>query len=1295
MDSGAPQSLSPPAHLTDEVLLQFASGSLAAEGLAAVREHAADCDDCGVLLLAVLRGDEETYVPPADGPASPPPSPPWTPPATFGVFRLGRELGRGGMGVVYHAYNLALRREVALKFIGAAHPEVRLQEFFQDELLTLASFQHPNIVTVYSSGEVDDHAYIETEHIQGQSLSDLPRPLPWPRVLHLGVELARGLAAAHRKKVLHRDLKPSNAMETEDGVVKLLDFGLAERLAPDASAGSKGVAGTMLYMAPECLEGAPATERSDLYSLGVLLFQLLSDRIPAEDDPLGPGVDPDLAAVIERCLRADPDQRMASAELLFDALRALQARLPLAPRANPYRGLAPFEAEHQALFFGRDADARDVLDKLRRQPLVLVAAESGTGKSSLCRAGILPRAATGSLVEGRMMSTLSLSPGARPLEAMAAALAPLLSCGETELFTRLADDPGWLGHRLRTDFRDKGGLLLFVDQLEELVTMSDSSQRDAAARVLGTLSLPSPAVRVLLAVRGDFFTRVAALPALGEQVERALYLLRPMSPEALREAIVSPAHACGVSFESNALIRQLVETTAHGTGSLPLLSFALTELWERRDVAGARITHAALDAMGGVAGMLSRHADGVVARLTAAQTVEARRLLVRLTTEERTRNELGLDELGASSADARVALDALVDGRLLQTRTEGGQVRYQIAHDALIHRWEMLRTWLDDDRSHRALRQRVEAAAAEWIQADRSPDALWPQRRLRETQVLSPSALGPRELEFLAASRRRVARRTWLRRLAAALAALVVASPYAGFRLQQWLEERRFVAARLQAAQEQLRQARDLGQAACARRGEALALFAPPSPGEARPAGTSRWDKAEDQWEDALAAYGRAGAAYRAAEQTLQGALDHQHRRQEARQMLAGVAYGQLELEECFHPQGEGAPEVWRLVTRFDDEGWRQRVRAPGELELVTDPPGARVEIERYVDAAGALRPERVPIDPGPTPIRGLRLSPGSYRFRFRAPGRPPVLLPALLARGRRERIQVPIPARVPEGMVYVPPGCFLAGSDDPEALRRDVLGSSPLHQVCAPRGYFIGKTEITFGDWLRYLGTLPAGAEARRVLEPPRQVPAADAILTLHRQPVAGWVLSFYRSGSLIFTAWEGEDFHYPARAVNGSGDWRRLPLSGVSAVQLEGYFAWLDRTGQLRGARLCSEEEWEHAARGADARAYPGGDQLATADANFDVTYGREPNAYGPDMVGSHPGSASPYGVLDLAGNAMEMTLPLTPEQGDIVLRGGSWYHTRRMALVAWRNAGEPTLRSPFIGARACAPDPGTGPE
>ena len=1286
MDSGLGGA---PGCLSNELLVRLSEGRLSPEELSLALRHAAGCNTCHDDIAAVVHA-------------------PWEPPAEIDEFRIECELGYGGMGVVYLAHDTALQRKVAIKFIAQARPEPRIRSSFENEARLLARLQHPNIVTVFRVGQVEGHPYIVSEYVAGRSLAKLSAPLPWPHVLALGGGLARGLAAAHRQGVLHRDIKPSNAIEAEDGVVKLLDFGLAQRIGGDLPAGvdrERAPAGTPRYMAPEVRAGGPATPRSDLYSLGLVLHelcmgQLALDQAPApQERASGPVVDLDLRAIIERCTRQDPEERFASADLLAEALERLAAAVPPALSANPYLGLAPFETEHQALFFGRGADIQRVLERLDRQRLVLVVADSGVGKSSLCRAGILPRVAAGAIAEGRPLAARTLTPGRRPLQALAAAFAPSLSPAEMELFSWPAEDPRPLGRCVRRACEQLGGALLFVDQLEELVTLSDPAEAACFTRVLGELIGPATPVRLLMAVRGDFFTRVAVLPGLEDEAERALYFLRPLSPEGLREAIVGPARACKVAFESDALVLQLVESAAHGSGELPLLSFALTELWEKRDVAGARITRAALDGMGGVAGLLSRHADSVLARLDQAQQQAARRLLIRLVTAQDTRGERREEELEVGSEDARVALRTLVEGRLLLVRSVAGRACYQIAHDALIQRWTTLRHWLDDDIGHRAVRQRLEAASAEWSRLQRPPELLWQGEQLEEVGPLDPRALGALEREFLSQSRRRALRRRRWRWFAGVSAALVPIALYGGFRLQAYLADTRFVDARLREAGAALGKGKETARLACERRGEALALFDPDAAASGAPAvspgAPSRWSLGEDRWASALSAYEQAGTELRAAEQLLQRALEHEARRPVTHQALRDASYAQLELEECFHPQGARAESVRRLLQRYTDEEWQRRVTAPADLRVVTRPAGARVEIERYVDVNGGLRLQPV-TEAGavsPTPADPIALPPGSYRLRLVKQGRVPVVFPVLLARGARERIDVPLPGAVPEGFAFVPPGCFLQGSDAPEQKRRDWLQSAPLHRSCMGAGYLIGKSEVTFGDWLSYLKAQPEAGSVR-VLEQLRPTDAGG--LTLQRHPQEGWVFSFYRSGSAPVRAAEGQELRYPGRKVRGSGDWRQLPLSGVSALDLQGYLSWLARSGRIPGARLCTEREWERAASGADGRAYPGGDRLSPEDADFDATYGREPSAFGPDPVGSHPASTSPFGLVDMAGNAVEMTTPVTPELGSIVLRGGGWYYDILSVLIANRVAGEPTQRNPLVGARVCAsfPPPGEGP-
>ncbi|KFA87321.1 bifunctional serine/threonine-protein kinase/formylglycine-generating enzyme family protein [Archangium violaceum] len=1299
--------------LTDEVLVELLDERLSDEALARAHQHATGCGACRTLLVSVSRGGlgAKPGVPERSGPAGvdvEEPGLPWTPPEVFDEFRLERVLGRGGMGVVYLAHDTSLDRRVAVKFIASSQPEPWVRAYFETEARALARLQHPNVVSVFRVGAVGGHPYIVSEYVVGQSLAELPLPVPWRRVLAFGLGLARGLAAAHRQGVLHRDLKPSNALLTRDGEVKLLDFGLAERFEPGAAPLSShtGLAGTRLYMAPELLEGAPASPRSDLHALGRVLHELWTGELP-RNPPRGveaggsreggPEIDPDFALIIARCLAPDPLERFTSAEALCEALERLERSIDPVPLAasNPYRGLAPFEAEHRALFFGRDTDIRAVLERLHHRPLVLVAGDSGAGKSSLCRSGVLPRVEAGMLGGARERITATLWPGRRPLEALAAALAPVLGRKEAELVTALADTPAWLGRALREVHQDGRGLLLFVDQLEELITLSEPVQAAHFARLLGELALPSQGVRVLLTVRGDFLTRLCALPGLGDEAERALYILRPMPPEGVREAIVGPARSRGVVFESAELVQTLVESTARGVGSLPLLQFALAELWERRNPVQGRITRAALEEMGGVAGALSRHADGVLARLSPNEREAARRLLLRLVTGDGTRMACAEEELVEGSDGAsRAALRALVDGRLLHTHTPGGQPRCEIAHDSLIESWGTLRGWLDDDTGHRAVRKRLETASAEWERLLRAREVLWGQHQLDEALPLEPSSLGPRERAFLLASRLAVTRQRWGRWLAALALALAVTASYGGLRLQTYLADARFVAAQASSARKVLATGRGFAERASARREEALALFdGRPSPSVGPgtlPSPRDRRKAAERQWAEALSLREQAEADYARASQFLEKGLDRDRNHVDTRRLIAEVTYERVLLAERFHQRRERDTWAQHLeqVTDTAKEGaqWRQRLRAPGELELVTDPPGARVELERYVDLQGTRHRQPVPeVGPlGPTPISRLRLPEGSYLLHVTHPGRVPVRLPLLLTHGAREQLRLVLPTEVPTGYVYIPPGCFLLGSDDPEELRLFML-STPLHRVCLHEGFLIGKREVTFGDWLAYLDTLPPDAPARRLLELPRF--STTGAVTLRWQPGAGWSFSFYRSHEDVFSAKEGETFRYPARTLRNTADWRQFPLSGVSAEDLVPYFYWLDHSGRLPGARLCSQNEWEYAARGADGRRYPHGQRLQPDDANIDETYGRLPTAFGPDMVGAHPASESPFGLEDMAGNAFELTRSPTAEFGRVVLRGGAWYYNSFGAYVANISEGDPTARDAAIGVRVCA--------
>jgi hypothetical protein len=274
--------------------------------------------------------------------------------------------------------------------------------------------------------------------------------------------------------------------------------------------------------------------------------------------------------------------------------------------------------------------------------------------------------------------------------------------------------------------------------------------------VLARLASGIPGLRLITTVRGDFLTRVAQIPALGDEIGRAIYLLRPLSPEGAREAIVGPAQTKSVSFESEALVDDLVK--AGSRGSLPLLQFALAELWEIRDKTTAVITAADLSKIGGVTGALARHGDGALAQLLPAQRRAGRRVLMRLVTLEDTRASLSEEEIVAGEAPAKAALSALVNARLVVVREVGDRVVFEIAHEALLAGWATLRGWLDEERESRAVRHRLELAVADWERLGRSREGLWTTVQLKEAALLEPETLRSRERAFLDASRAAMAR---------------------------------------------------------------------------------------------------------------------------------------------------------------------------------------------------------------------------------------------------------------------------------------------------------------------------------------------------------------------------------------------------------------------------------------------------------------------------------------------------------------------------------------------------------
>ncbi len=1227
----------------------------------------------------------------------------WAPPEEFDDYVIDRPLGSGRVGKVYLAQDAVLARPVAVKFIAEMEPDSETRQRFLLEARAVARIHHPNVIAIYRVGELDQKPYIITEFVRGQTLDKLERPLPRDQLLPITVALARGLAAAHRRGVVHGDIKPGNAIQSEDGITKLLDFGLAAMVEdsggfaggtqPGATRGTPGISGTPDYMAPEIWLGEPADRRSDVYSLGAVIYEMASGHTPFHDiaslsdlmrvvqDRDAPslsgaaGVDARLAAVVDRCLSRDPEKRFASADELRDALENLERSGTTAqmPGGNPYRGLRAFESDHRALFFGRDQEIGTVIDRLRAESFVLVTGGSGSGKSSLCRAGVLPAVGDGALAGGRTWTWAQLLPGRRPMRALAAALAGALELDENAAAELLVDRAA-IRDALRAALGEERGLVLFVDQLEEMVTLADAEEASATERALARLSTGVPGLRLLAAARSDYLGRLAALPALGDDLQRALFFLRPLGPDRIREVIVGPAQATGIGFETEALVDQLVDTTGEAEGSLPLLQFALAELWEARDVERGLVTAAELEAMGGVAGALSRHADQVVGSLPPGQAAAAQRILTRLVTAEGTRARRSEAELTAGDATAGAALDTLVRGRLLVAHEGDEGSAYELAHEGLVRGWDTLRRWLIQDADQHLVRERVEQAVAEWQRLNRSRDALWGARQLDEAIRVRREDLGEAERTFLDRSRRTLARRRWTRRGLVAAAPLAVVLIYVGVQAQNRIAVANRVASRSAEARAALVAARDRQTASDAAREQAFGLYR-----------EARMPEAESTWASSLTLGGEGLRGLVDASRLYEVALAQDPSRDDVRDHLGETLYERAVLAER---DGRRATmdELLQRLRLYDPHGrWQKAWQTPMRLDLTTRPAGARVSLAHYKDVEGRLQLENRRTL-GESPRAGIELEPGSYLITVEADGRHPVRYPLMARRGASERLSIDLPAvaQVPAGYAYIPPGPFLFGSAADEEVRRGFFSATPIHER-QTAGFLMGLHEVTYADWIAYVDQLSEMERRQRELRMEAHVSGkgglrldrgADGVWTLHYQPMGH-----------DYTARWGQPFRYNERKRRASQDWGLLPVTAVTVADAEAYASWLDRTRKVPGARLCTEAEWERGSRGADGRIYPAGNALSPEDANVNETYGKDPNAMGPDQVGSYPQSNSPFGLADMSGNVFEWTTSvLVP--GNYVVRGGSYFYDLKTAQLANRNEASPTVRDVSVGFRVCAP-------
>jgi DNA-binding SARP family transcriptional activator/tRNA A-37 threonylcarbamoyl transferase component Bud32 len=706
-------------------------------------------------------------------------------------YTIHDAIGEGAHGRVYTATQPATERRVAIKVI---RPDLAdSDEFvhrFEAEAQLVARLEHPHIVPLYDYWREPGSAFLVFRLLTGGTARDsVISGGPWslPRVSRLLEEIGAALMSAHGAGVVHNDVKASNVLLDDEGAAYLSDFGIAgiaDGSPHDAIADVRG----LTWIAWELLTGArPPSQPTGSWrswAAASVTVPSLVGRMPAVPDGLDAvvrrGINGGYASVAELVLAwraASGGANGQSSPISSDSRRASARQLARAATAgvNPYRGLRPFDEAAARGFHGREGPAADLLTLLTTHSCVTIVGASGSGKSSVVLAGLVPALrARGDLV-------VTMTPGEGPLDALQTALSDVATAADSPDLGRIVDVA-----------RRAGRLVLVVDQFEELWTRAPQDQRDAFLDVVATvLADASIDVRLVSTVRADLLDRPLEHPKIGQLVGAGSYVLGPLSPAELAQAILRPAEDAGVTVDPGVVAHLVAEASTHA-GALPLLQFTLTELYDRR-VDGV-LGPSALAAIGGMGGAVGRRSEAVYLTLSDPARADARQLFDRLvapgTNAPDTRRRARLGEL---SPGMRAVADRFVVARLLVADRDAAtrEPTVEVAHEALLTHWSRLAAWREEDRRWLLQLQHLSAAARAWDEGGRPVAELYRGSRLEaliEAVDIDRRSLSETERRFLEAGRtnrdaevraaQRTARR--LRRLLMGVAAALLVALAAG-----------------------------------------------------------------------------------------------------------------------------------------------------------------------------------------------------------------------------------------------------------------------------------------------------------------------------------------------------------------------------------------------------------------------------------------------------------------------------------------------------------------------------------
>lgn len=656
------------------------------------------------------------------------------------AYRLGEQIGGGAHSVVYRGTQPGLGRDVAVKIIRptlADQPDFIRR--FEEEAQLVAQLEHPHIVPLYDYWREPGKACLVFRHLAGGDLEQRLQAdgtLTMEDCRRLVDQVGGALSAAHGVGVLHRDVRPANILMDESANFYLADFGIA-MVGADRAKGSR------------------IDTRADVLGLSNVVDRCLGGLIDLTSADSGNEQVPEsIAAFVESFLSPGDDES-----------RSPRRRRAIAPLSgtSPFVGLAPFTERDAHLFFGRTALIEELIGSLSQSGwpgrMLITVGPSGIGKSSVLRAGLVPALRGGAVDGSADWLYASMNPGDRPFEEVATALLRVAERVPANLASHLQDDQTGLANTIRAVLPPGSQLFLLIDQFEELFTGAISAvevDRFLDSLVSAVKDDRCP-VRIAVAIRADFWDRPLHHGGFAGLVNGSAVSVGAPSARDLEEAIAMPVVAAGAEYEPG-LVSEILADVAHQPGALPLLQYTLRSLWDSQ-ISGL-LTRESYSAIGGVHEALAAGAEALVTASSDAETAELRAVMRRLVVlgdqGEVSRRRAFKVEVETGPL-AKEVIDRMVDARLLTLDHDptSNQPTVEVAHEALLSEWHLLRQWLEDDRHELRLGEHLARTARSWDESGRSDADVYRGSRLDLVEeAVAAARLRPSPLEsgFLDAS---------------------------------------------------------------------------------------------------------------------------------------------------------------------------------------------------------------------------------------------------------------------------------------------------------------------------------------------------------------------------------------------------------------------------------------------------------------------------------------------------------------------------------------------------------------